>query len=514
MTDSALSLEQLVAALARKGVPLPFEIGTFLVLESCERVLGKSLLITAADVWLGPDGEVAIATSQRAGSEQEAGRSLVVLLGELLVRSAPGVPPLLLELVERSASDRQLTLGGLRDALEASLVPLNRAAMRRVLGRLLREARKEGERSSAKPDLDEERLDDELDALLGLPSHPKPKPSEPPPSERPQASPVPAAWRALAGDDQLVESPAPRTPSRTPARSAPRSEPPLSLNLRDNPGARELDIEPTTPRAPAMTRAGRQDVRESPSHLADELEPIPPDGPSGSGKGLTRVGIISLLLALAVGGAYLGLGREGTQRLLGMQQGEHADAPPAASAPTSPVKVRYGELRVSSSPARAQVLLLIGRSPALAAGLPVGVAHELVAVSEGRKVARDVVPSDAAWTETNGALQYELALQLAEGKAGSERELGPTRLPQAPGAPTGATGAVRVITSPPGAQVYQLIGFTPDVRVENLEVAQPAELLVYLAGYEPARITLTEQSYKLDAGRLVADLDVPLVAGK
>jgi len=79
-------------------------------------------------------------------------------------------------------------------------------------------------------------------------------------------------------------------------------------------------------------------------------------------------------------------------------------------------------------------------------------------------------------------------------------------------APTGAAGNVRVVTAPPGAAVYQLIGFTPDVRVENLDVREPAELLVYLSGYEPQRVTLTEGTYKLEDGRLVADLEIALKA--
>ena len=117
---------------------------------------------------------------------------------------------------------------------------------------------------------------------------------------------------------------------------------------------------------------------------------------------------------------------------------------------------------------------------------------------------------DAAWTDDNGTLQYELALQLGELKKGGYQDLGATRLPQTAGTPTGAAGNVRVVTSPPGAAVYQLIGFTPDVRVENLDVREPAELLVYLAGYEPQRVTLTEGTYKLEDGRLVADLEIAL----
>jgi hypothetical protein len=357
------------------------------------------------------------------------------------------------------------------------------------------------------PAPDTERLDDELDALLGGPSKPRPKAVPVEPAPTPTRSPIPAAWRALEGDDQLVEANAPR--KRNSAARAP---------------AHEIDDEPETLqlRASDVQAELRQaDLRRPRRHLADELDAMPSIAPaSATGAWLTRLGIALLVLALVLGGAFLSLGRERVQQILGIAQDVQASPLPVEPAPR-PDKPRYGELRVSSSPARAQVLLLIGQSPAVVRGLPLGIAHELVAVSEGRQVAREVVPSDASWTEDNGVLQYELALQLGEGKPGAERELGPTRLPRsssapagAPGTPTGATGSVRVITSPPGAQVYQLIGFTPDVRVENLEVKEPAELLIYLSGYEPARVALAEESYKLDAGRLVADLDVPLTAAR
>jgi len=49
------------------------------------------------------------------------------------VCSAPGVPPMLLELIEHGPSAKDWTLSRLRDDLEACLLPLNRGATRRVL---------------------------------------------------------------------------------------------------------------------------------------------------------------------------------------------------------------------------------------------------------------------------------------------------------------------------------------------------------------------------------------------
>ena len=482
--DTAQSLEQLVAALARKGIPLPHEIGTFLVLESCERLIGQPLVIIGpGEVWLTDEGEVMLAAGKPAGSEMLAARALVVLLGELLVRSAPGVPQMVLELVEHASADEQLKLAVLRDDLEATLVPLNRAATRRVLSRLLREARKERERGASVPAPDSGALDDELDALLGVPAGIPRVEAAPAPAPRAPQLQGKALHQGggLELDDALEEAPR-KQPKRKPERAA----------------------------AAAPQERTEQPRASAPRVFSDDLDAIP-EMRSGSSLG-SRLALGLLAITLCLAGAYFVLGKDGSRKLLGLSP----EAPAASAEPTAPAaqpaQPRYGELRVSSSPARAQVLLLIGKAPAVVRGLPVGVAHELIAVAEGRTPARGVVPADAAWTEENGAQQYELALQLGELKKGGYQDVGSTRLPQTAGAPTGATGNVRVVTAPPGAAVYQLIGFTPDVRVENLDVREPAELLVYLAGYEPQRVTLTEGTYKLEEGRLIADLEIALKA--
>ena len=179
---SGISLEQLVSALQRKSIPLPFEMGTFLVLETCERVVQAPARVSPGSIWLSSDGEVAVIGAEPTSSGEEACRALVVLLGDLLVRSAPGVPQMLLDLVENGPSDGEWSLPRLRDDLEASLVPLNRAATRRVLSRLLREVHREGgDRGAAAPDHGE--LDSELDALLGMDPDSAPLPPPPAPAE-------------------------------------------------------------------------------------------------------------------------------------------------------------------------------------------------------------------------------------------------------------------------------------------------------------------------------------------
>ena len=102
-------------------------------------------------------------------------------------------------------------------------------------------------------------------------------------------------------------------------------------------------------------------------------------------------------------------------------------------------------------------------------------------------------PADATWTPTDDeTMQYELAMQTGEREMAFERiVLGETRLPRdAMGAPGGNFGRVRVITTPPDARVYYLIGFAPSVEVRRLPTNEPHELLIYHENHRPQRVFL------------------------
>jgi hypothetical protein len=496
---ASLSIEQLLSALGRKGIPLPFEMGTFIVLEATEQVLVLEAtsempslpLLSAPEVELGDQGQVAVASTRVAASEADACRALVALLGELLVRSAPGVTPMLLEIVEHGPSDGQWTLLRLRDDLESALVPLNRSAMRRVLSRLLRETRRE-DRVLSMPSPDEEAIDDDLDDLLGLEKRPKPQP-EP--------------------------APAPAAPAR--ASTPPPGLP--SLRLREQEGLDSLPPPPSLPRLGRALPRSRSDAsgplsprelysrppRAKPSDSLDAFEQQSSARSRGS-----RLGLLFVVLAAAFGGGYLALGREGTRHLLGLP----AKTPAAeleAPKPATPPRPQVGELRVTSTPERAQVLMLVGTAPAVVSKLPVGIAYEFVALAPGYAPSRAVVPAASQWSVEGGEPRYELALQLGEvAPHHGEDNLGATRLSGDMGSPKGALGSVRVITSPPGAKVYQLIGFTPDARVENIATAAPIDLLVYLEGGAPVSLRVTEADFKPEGERLVASVNAALAEGK
>lgn len=539
LNPNGVNLEELLLVLARRGIPLQHEMGAFVVLEATEKVVAMQAgdrrqrtpaRVTAASVWLSDEGELAIAEVEPAASEQEACKLLVELLGALLVRSAPGVPPMLLELVEQGPSDGEWTLRRLRDDLEASLLPLNRGATRRVLSRVLREARRDVERGKGKGKsaaaLDVHSVDRALDDLLGV------DPAELPPA--PLASALEPSGTIDVTSIAETVRPGPRIPlaghiapmpsrgGTSPAlRGGPRAEParaePARPALPEGGREREREREPVRPREPA-TLAGESspsaweratDTLSGALSPRDELDEFDSQA-SRQGRGGQKLAMLLLAAATVLVGAYLLIGRDQGPHALGGDQAKTPQAGQAPAAAAAPVPAhRYGTLRVSSTPARVQVLMLVGSGPALVKDLPVGVAHEFVAMADGLAPARGLVPPGATWAPEAGVPRYELAVQLADA-AGGASDLGPSRMPQAVGTPTGALGSVRVVTSPPGARVYQLIGFTPDVRVENLPVAAPVELLLYAPGHALQRASVGPGDWKPEAGGLVATVDATL----
>src|SRR5690606_28777102 len=89
-------------------------------------------------------------------------------------------------------------------------------------------------------------------------------------------------------------------------------------------------------------------------------------------------------------------------------------------------------------------------------------------------------------------------------------ELGPSRLARPGTERPDQRGTVRVVTTPRGARVYQLIGFSPDVKVEHLPLGSSHELLVYREGFRPEIRTLSPSDFHDQGGRRIAELSVTL----
>ncbi len=510
-----VSAEVLLRTLVRLQTRLPGEIGTFLILEACEQALSSGpCQASLAHIRISEDGAVTLAGAPPA-REPDCARALHRDLTSLLVAGGPAPTPALMRLVEEGPRGGVWSLHQLRDDLEASLVPLNRNASRRVLARLVREVQADPraeERPSATPTFQE--LDSELSSLLGG----EPAPGE---SEDQASSPMSeeaslAARRAERERDATIREPVEeigdasgdllfderRTslrPTPTPTRDARTTVDPVPL-----PAPRMSPMSaappPRKPGAPAKVRAPRPSLPQS----------LPPGASMrpGQSKGVW-LGVTLIALTVALGAATFVMRPEVVDRLLGRAP---IAAPVEPEEKPAQVAPKAGDLVVHVAPERAQVLRFLGRGPVHVPHVPLGVAHEFVATMEGYAPTRLVLPPDAEWERTPDGARLEVAMQLGP-KAAPEAalELGPSQMPQQLGSPQSTRGTVRIVTTPRGAKVYQLVGFAPEARIENLPLDEAQELLVIHKGYQPQIKVVAPSDFVAETGsRPVAEVRITL----
>lgn len=477
------TVEDLIKTMKDRRVRIPSEIGAFIALEVCEGLVEGPAAVRPADIRVAEDGSISVFAPPGSATSEDAARGVVAMLGSLLVAAGTGVPRALVGLLEAGPSSGRWDLSSLRDDLEASLVPLNRAAARRVLGRMLREARKprsmipSSAPSEAPPG--DPTLDAQLDDLLGGDLD---DPDDTYSNARANAdADLDAELDAtLAG----LDDPPPRREEVVPPSDATIAEDSPSLDARkvrsDAPTAPPPAAEPSGPPAGLdLERLGAELDRPKRTSVLPWI--------------LAFVAIIA-----ATSAAFALLRPDLIDAALG-----RPPAPPAPEGPTAEERAaerraqlgRFGTLTVSATPEQSQVLMFVGRGPAQAEDLPVGMAHEFVVIADDRTPTRSFIPADAEWEVVEGGRRYELALQAGTGEmSGDDLELGDTTLPRdALGAPGVELGTARIITNPPGAKVYLLIGFSPSVTVENVQTREVIELLVYHEGH-PVRTVLVSPS--------------------
>lgn len=525
------TLQDLLASLKAKRIRVPSEIGAFVALEVCEAVARGPARVSAAEVRIGDDGTVSIFVPPNSASSEDAASSVVGLLASALVAAGTGVPSALIRLVEDGAPTGPGCLDRLQSELESALVPLNRAAARRVLSRMVREARRDAPRALSErpgpvarldealddllePRSTEQKLDDALDAALTLP-----KPAKIP-ANLLGAAAAPAPSADLDPVDALLMDVggAPAARSDDAATIADAVDPAMPT-IADEGSSERAD--PTPPRgrpAPASASAPRAEPararREAPARVeGSDLLPDEPPPAGGGALGLVLAFVIVAVLSAAV---LAWMRPDLVDRALGR--------PPPPAEPVGPTpeelaararadRARYGSIVVRSTPPEAQVLLYVGRGPAIVEDLSPGGVYELVAIADGMAPSRALVPADAAWeTNEEGLLRYELAMQVPdEPMEASRLDLGESRMPDDVGTPRAEVGSLRVVTSPPGAKVYLLVGFTPDVHVENVSTEEVVELLVFLEGHDVERVVVAPSDWHdTEDGTRAAELDVTL----
>jgi hypothetical protein len=135
MSD-AVAMDDLVDAMLRRGAPMTPESALFIVLQAVESMKDRRVVLDPGGIEVDEHGVVRInELCSPAVDDREAQQGVATLLESVL---APA-PATILELTGRLRSDTVFTHSALAAELAAALVPLNRGAAQRMLGRLARE---------------------------------------------------------------------------------------------------------------------------------------------------------------------------------------------------------------------------------------------------------------------------------------------------------------------------------------------------------------------------------------
>jgi hypothetical protein len=136
---SSITLEDILAVAHQKRVPIAPELAGYLTLELADAVnAGSATAIDPKTVYVSEEGSVAIVKPKGPGDGTDVETQLRLVLSDLL--SVTGAQTSALTHVAKKKSG-----GGVRalaSELEAALIPVNRAAGRRALARMAREARR------------------------------------------------------------------------------------------------------------------------------------------------------------------------------------------------------------------------------------------------------------------------------------------------------------------------------------------------------------------------------------
>jgi hypothetical protein len=131
-------------------------------------------------------------------------------------------------------------------------------------------------------------------------------------------------------------------------------------------------------------------------------------------------------------------------------------------------------------PPHAEVLVRKGQSPVNVERMPVAARLEFVATAEGFAPKRVVVPAGATWAPgPDGKPRYEAGVQLDKSK-GKGVDPWPAGDPGSEVGGQGPPGTVRVVATPPGAEVWMLAGLG-DAHLEQQD-ACGEDLDILLAG--------------------------------
>jgi len=155
-----------------------------------------------------------------------------------------------------------------------------------------------------------------------------------------------------------------------------------------------------------------------------------------------------------------------------------------------------GTVVINSEVQEAAVWLLLGRTPLDTFRLPASAIADLRFEHEGYK-SIDLPVTGPMWTEGDGELRAGVHARLEPGDLDAPLPAYPKAPdPEPPPGPAGQ-GVVHVESTPPGAQVWLLVGFTPKVSLTGMVAGKTYEFKVLKEGYRPAYAEFKDSQWYL-----------------
>lgn len=136
--ETSVTLEDVFTVVEAKRVPLAPELAGYLTLEIADGTDAGSGDVDPKTVFISEEGTVALVRPKKDAVSGDAEASVRALLTKLLDASGSGTPALTTAARRKPGNG----LPALVEELEAALIPVNRAAGRRALARLAREAKR------------------------------------------------------------------------------------------------------------------------------------------------------------------------------------------------------------------------------------------------------------------------------------------------------------------------------------------------------------------------------------
>jgi hypothetical protein len=299
------------------------------------------------------------------------------------------------------------------------------------------------------------------------------------PEPRPESEPRPAPPETALS----VAAPAARADDRPDSSSEPRPAPPDT--------APSGSPAPPAPTAPEV----RHRVAAAPD-IAD-YDPLVEVSLKRGGAG--RVLWILLWLLIAAGGVAVLLWVVDHQSQLKKQAEEDRERQraqnEAALAQHRSAQPRSGQVIIDSTPDKAAVWMLLGRTPLESNPVSTAMLHELRVEFDGY-TPQDVRVEGSQWTGSEEMKKAELMVTLKPERSGESVPAAPPKPPDSARAGMRqGQGHIRVESEPSGAQVWLLVGFTPSVTVDGY-AAVDYEFKVRKDGYLPGYIAIAAKDWK------------------